>query len=146
MANLRANTVHSVHVNCMHAHFLSLISWKLFLCCSSYEWPLTLTPAFWAASATWRLNRPSNWCRISTGQCLSDRNTHKCTSRFSEDSRLLLPYCFFNMCLCVLHVPGTMPVTVTTRRVTSLQVLTSSDPTPPHLSLSARPPRRRPFR
>lgn len=46
-------------------------AWKLTkclsVCSSSYKWPLTPTPASWAASATWRPNRPSNWRRTSTG-------------------------------------------------------------------------------
>ncbi len=76
----RPYPVHFVHVNYTCVNFLWLIYmtkyisipfWKLSICVSmcpsSYEWPLTLTPASWAASATWRPNRPSNWRRISTG-------------------------------------------------------------------------------
>lgn len=57
---------------------------------------------------------------------------------------------FLRVCLCYMplssKLAGTMPVMETTRTVTSLQVPTSSDPTPPHLSSSVKPPRRKPFR
>lgn len=56
------------------------------------------------------------------------------------------------LCVCVRYMmlssklAGTTPVMETTCTVTSLQVPTSSDPTPPHLSSSVKPPGPKPFR